>query len=215
MTFVRPVLWTWFRVFHGLQVRGRRHLPRTGPAVVSPNHQSHYDGPLAGFLVPCPCYWMINGAYVRAPLLGGFLRAFRGIPVDGPEDRGAYRRILRELKAGHAVGVFPEGHRSRDGELLEFQSGAARAALTVGADIIPVSIAGSFDAWPPHRLLPKLFSPIVIEYHQPIRCEKAARRDLKRRVEEVTDELAGVLRRRLRAWRRLQERNRRQGELGT
>lgn len=208
---VRPLLWSWFKLFHRLQVRGRRYLPRSGPAVVAPNHQSHYDGPLAGFLVPCPCYWMINGSYCRMPLLGWFLRTFRGIPVDGPEDLGAYRQVLRRLSAGQVVGVFPEGHRSRDGELLELQTGAARAALTVGADIVPVSIVGSFDAWPRQRWFPSLFRPIVVEYHRPIRCEKAERRHLKRRVDEVTGELAGVLHRRLEAWRRLRNRLSRPG----
>lgn len=196
----------YFRIFHGVRVRGRRHIPRSGPVVVSANHQSHYDGLLAGIYLSCPSYWMITARYCRMPVLGWLLLTLRGIPVGGPEDVGAYRQILAHLKAGHAVGIFPEGGRTADGELMPFRPGAARAALSVGADIVPVSIVGAFEAWPRQRLLPRLFQPIVVEYHAPIRCERVPRTELERRIREVNGELRAVLDRRLEAWRRLRSR---------
>ncbi len=205
LDLVRWPLWLYFRLFYGLRVRGLEHLPRSGPVVLSPNHQTHYDGILVGMMLRRPMYSLVSGAFYRKPVIGWLLRTFRGIPVHGGRrNREAFAGIVERLAEGHLVAIFPEGHRTADGELLRLKTGAARAALTVGAPIVPASILGGFEVWPRQRTLPRLCRPLVVEYHPPIRCEQASAEDFRRRVGEVTAELAAVLRRRLEAWRRLQ-----------
>lgn len=195
----------FLRIFYGFRVRGLRHLPRSGPVLLCPNHQSHYDGILVGLLARRPMYSLVAGFFYNKPVLGWLLRTFRSTPVQGGrQNREAFLRMVDHLEKGHLVTIFPEGTRTFDGALLRLKPGVARAALTVGADIVPVSILGAFEVWPRQRTLPRLCRPLLVEYHPPIRCEKAAAGDFRRRVREVTDELEAVLRRRTDAWRRLQ-----------
>jgi 1-acyl-sn-glycerol-3-phosphate acyltransferase len=197
----------YFRLAHGVAIRGREHLPERGPAVLAPNHQSHYDGVVAGFSLRCPVYWMVAGKYYDLPILGGLLRAFRAFPVYGPHDRGCYARTLELLRAGEVVAIFPEGHRSPDGRVHRLRSGAARAALTVGTDVVPVTIVGAYDAWPRRRALPRLFRPIVVEYHPAVPCPRVADHgELRSAIEGVNRRLERIFRRRVGAWRRLRRR---------
>lgn len=201
----------YLRIFYGFRVRGLDHIPRSGPYVLSPNHQTHYDGLLVGLAIRSPIYALVSGDYYKKPVLGTLLRILRCVPTHGSRDREAFPRILERLESGQVVAIFPEGARTRDGGLGRLKPGAARAALSAGADILPVSILGGFEAWPRHRLLPRLYRPIVVDYHPLIRCRKTDLRDLRRRVDEVTAELEAVLGRPVEAWRRLQRRRGRQG----
>lgn len=191
----------FFRFAHRFEVEGLEHLPARGPVLLTPNHQTHYDGPLVGCSLPEPLTAMVAGPYFRVPLLGTLLRSLGMIPLDGPTDRRAYRRLLGALEQGRWVAVFPEGQRTQDGRLSRLRPGAARAALTLGVPILPVSILGGFEAWPRHRPLPQPRRRLVVRYHPPILCERAEGRELKARAVEVTSALEKVLRPPIEAWR--------------
>ncbi len=195
-----------FLFLHGLKVRGRRYIPRSGAAILAPNHQTRMDALPIGYRVPQPVYCAVDRPYFHKPFMGWWLRNFRGVPLGERSDRDGYRRCLEVLKAGHRLIMFPEGALSRDGQLRKLQPGVARAALTCGADVVPVTIVGAFEVWPRHQKWPKLFRPIVIKFYPPIRCEVTDRADLRRRSEEVTAQLETIMRRRLEAWRRVQAR---------
>ena len=63
--------------------------------------------------------------------------------------------------------IFPEGGRSPDGRLQRFKPGAFRLACSLGAPIVPVTIVGGHESWPPQRILPRP-GRITIVYHPPI-----------------------------------------------
>lgn len=197
---LRSLVGLYFRCFYRLRVEGLEHVPTSGPVILAPNHQSNYDGPLVGFSLRRPFHPMVAAAYCNAPILGWVLRSLGAIPVAGGRDRGAYRKVLQVLESGRVAAIFPEGHRSRSGRLMRLQDGAARAALTLGVDIVPVSLLGVYDAWPRQRLAPRLFKPLVVRYHPPIRCRAVARQDLKAEIARVNDALESTLRPALEAW---------------
>lgn len=198
---VRFSLKAYFLTVHRLRIEGFEHLPRCGPVLLTPNHQTHYDGPLVGCSLPEPLIAMVAGAYFRAPALGSLLRSVGAIPLDGPRDRRAYRRLLAALERGRWVAVFPEGQRTRDGRLSRLNPGAARAALTLGVPILPVSILGGFEAWPRHRSLPRPLSRLVVRYHPLIPCRRIDPRQLKERAAELTSRLGEVLGPPIESWR--------------
>ena len=202
----RVVIHVLFLLFHGLRIRGKKYIPRSGPAILAPNHQTRMDALPIGYRVPQPVYCAVDRDYFDKPLMGWWLRTFRGVPLGERSDRDGYRRCLEVLRRGDRLVMFPEGALSRDGRLRKLQPGVARAALTCGADVVPVTIVGAFEVWPRHRKWPKLFRPIVIKFYPPIRCEITERADLKRRSEEVTAQLETIMRRRLEAWRRVRAR---------
>lgn len=191
---------------HRVEVRRRWPLPRRGAWILVANHQSFYDGQLVACFARRQVSFLVSAPYLDAPLLGALLREVGCIPIrrtGGPE---AYRASLEVLDQGCVLGVFPEAHRTRDGELQRLQPGALRLALTRGVPIQPVSILGAHDAWPPGRLLPRPGRPLVLSFHRPIQVPKAERAELRPRASELEHRVRRVLERRLAAWRRLRER---------
>jgi len=79
----------------------------------------------------------------------------------------AIRAVARLLQEGQAVLIFPEGARSVDGRLQPFKPGAFRLALTRKVPVLPVTIAGAWEAWPPHRRFPRP-GRVTVTFHSPI-----------------------------------------------
>ena len=204
----RILAYLYFKLLYGLRIRGARYIPSTGPAILAPNHQTKYDALPVGLRVPSPLFYTVERSYFKKPVVGWWLRTFYGLPLSSSVSHEGYRQCLQVIRSGARLIIFPEGHRSADGGLGSLQKGAARAALTAGVPIVPVTIVGAYEAWPRSRRFPRFFMPIIVKYHRPIPCEVAAKVDLRRRVEEVNAELEATLRRRLEAWRRLQVRRR-------
>lgn len=202
----RVVILVTFKLFYGLKVKGTRFIPRSGPAILAPNHQTRFDALPVGFRVPQPVFCAVDRDYFHKPIIGWWLRTFRGVPLGDRRDRDGYQRCLQVLRSGNRLILFPEGSLSRDGKLRKLQPGAARAALTCGVDIVPVTLVGGFEVWPRNRPFPRLFRPIVVKFYPPIRCEVAEKADLKRRIDEINDQLERLMKRRLEAWRRVRAR---------
>jgi 1-acyl-sn-glycerol-3-phosphate acyltransferase len=203
----RCLAWVYFSLFHSLRVRGLEHLPRTGPYLIAPNHQSAFDGFLAGFGVPGRVHCVVERPYFSVPVVGWMLRTFRGLPLGGGRDRRGYETVLEKLREGYPVIIFPEGRRSVDGQtLFKLQSGAARIALTLGVPIVPMTLVGVFEALPRESLVPKLFSPIVAKYYPPIPCPVIEdREEMRECIRETNSRLETIYRRRLGAWQRLRK----------
>jgi 1-acyl-sn-glycerol-3-phosphate acyltransferase len=102
------------------------------------------------------------------PMFGPFIRLLRAFPVEiEASDGRAVREAVRLLRAGEALMIFPEGGRTPDGGLQPFRLGAFRLAVAHGTPVLPVSIAGGFESWPPGRALPRP-GRITITYHPPL-----------------------------------------------
>lgn len=186
----RPLLWLLARAYFTLSLRGTRHIPKTGPLVIASNHVSYADPVLITIPVRRPLYYMAWNRLFEVPVLGQVIRRLRAFPVEtGNADPRATREAVRLLQAGEALLIFPEGGRTHDGCLGRFKPGAFRLACSVGAPVLPVTIAGGHEAWPPSRRLPRP-GRITITYHPvetvpPADDLKAAALDLSRRVREA------------------------------
>ncbi|HVM41353.1 MAG TPA: lysophospholipid acyltransferase family protein, partial [Acidimicrobiia bacterium] len=87
-------------------------------------------------------------------------------------------------------GIYPEGTRSRDGDLHRGHTGVARLALRSGAPIVPVGLVGTRDVQPPDRTLPRFFQPITVKFGTPIDATRFAGREDDRMVlRQITDEV--------------------------
>jgi 1-acyl-sn-glycerol-3-phosphate acyltransferase len=138
-----------------LRVAGRRHVPAHGPALLIANHQSFLDPPLVGVASPRPLCFLARKTLFRNRLFGWLIRSLQAVPVDqeGIAKEGL-KAILEQLQRGRAVLVFPEGERCRDGRLHPLRPGILLLVKRLRLPIIPVGIAGAYDAWPRHRRLP-------------------------------------------------------------
>ncbi len=138
-----------------LRTEGMRHVPRTGPAVLIANHQSFLDPSLVGVAARRRlCYLARKSLFKHRPV-AWFIRSLNAVPVD-QEGVGieGLRLLLQKLREGEAVMVFPEGTRTPTGAIQPLMPGIHLLVKRAPAPIIPVGIAGAFEAWPNTRLLP-------------------------------------------------------------
>ncbi|HET9837805.1 MAG TPA: AMP-binding protein [Candidatus Angelobacter sp.] len=166
----RAFLFLWFvlgkflalflRIFFDLRVTGKENLPKTGPFILSPNHQSFLDGPVVASQIP----WRLfkNMFYVGTSEIfgsGAFYylgRTFRLVPVDPDSNLvKAMRAGAYGLKKGQNLVLYPEGERSIDGTPKKFKKGAAILAAHLQVPIYPVALEGFFEAWPRNRRFPR------------------------------------------------------------
>jgi len=137
-------------LFWRRQVIGHENVPREGPVILLGNHQSFLDIPLMAIAVD---HRHVAFAARRSLVDNSILRfIFARVGVilvePGRGDRAALRRMIEHVEAGDALGIFPEGTRSLDGELSEPKKGALLVARSTGAPIIPCAITGTREAWP-------------------------------------------------------------------
>lgn len=173
---LRRSLWRLvFALTGGITVAGE--LPRGGCVVVA-NHASHADA--AALLAALPArskavvaaaadYWF--GSRPRAWFARHLVGAF-GVS----RHRGGFAQLqetLPLLRSGGAVVVFPEGTRSRDGQLGEFRSGAERLAAAAGVPLVPVTLRGTSDMLPVHGTFRR--RPLGVRIGAPVTTSDAAR----------------------------------------
>jgi 1-acyl-sn-glycerol-3-phosphate acyltransferase len=187
----------------------RPELGRGGGAwILAANHISHFDPPLIGIAARRKIDWMAMIELFRLPGFGGWMRGIDAFPVErGRLDREAVRTALARLRAGRAVGIFPEGG-IRDGarSVLEgapVRPGVAGLAQMTGAPVIPCVIMGSDRCY----VLPRLWRPwrpwrrvpVWIAFGQPLSPgagERAvARAGLEASLADAFQELALEMRR--------------------
>ncbi len=163
------------RVFFRVRYEGIENVPTTGGAILAPNHVSFLDPMLIACRVERPMVFIAHELFFAKRFLGTWLRQAGGFPVaSGGESTGAIREVLRELKAGRLLGMFPEGMRSWDGNLLPAMAGVGLLVAATDVPVIPVHVDGAYDAWPRHRRFP-LPRQITIRFGEPVRLDEIRR----------------------------------------
>jgi len=143
-------------------VRGLQNLPKDQPYIICANHQSYLDAYWIFAYLPSKIR-LATCCVARKELAENIFTAFMAHPVSiipAERDGNALPAIgmsLAALKNQRPILIFPEGNRSREGEMRAFRRGAAHLALRANVPIVPVRIEGAFQIYPRHRLIPNLF----------------------------------------------------------
>jgi 1-acyl-sn-glycerol-3-phosphate acyltransferase len=158
------VRWTAVVIFASFH---RRNVPDAGGALLVCNHLSHFDVFVIGVPIKRPLNYVARSS-LFVPILGPFMRSVGAFAIQR-EGMGAQglKETLKRVRAGGMVLLFPEGTRSRDGDLAPLKSGIAVLAARTSVPIVPAGLAGTFEAWPRSELLPRCH-PIRIHYGRPI-----------------------------------------------
>jgi 1-acyl-sn-glycerol-3-phosphate acyltransferase len=153
-------------MFHRPKIEGRENVPNGGCLIVS-NHVSFMDPTTVGWAVAREIFYLGRKSLFKPPFWSWFLPICNVLPIDrDSNDISGLRRIIRMLKEGHAVLLFPEGTRSPDGTLQASEPGAGLIALKAGVPILPVRVFGTFESLSRHskRLT---FHPIRVVIGKP------------------------------------------------
>lgn len=165
--FARSVFLEIYRGFFGYRVIGRENIELSGPAIIVSNHVSFMDPPLIGVAFDEPVWFLARKTLFSHPVMQWLLPRLQAVPVDqetpGP---GSLKGMLRILRTGDKVVIFPEGNRSEDGALQKAEGGVGLVIAKAGVPVIPARIFGAFEALPRHRSLP-LPSQITVVFGEP------------------------------------------------
>jgi 1-acyl-sn-glycerol-3-phosphate acyltransferase len=129
----------------GAAIEGLEHVPESGRVIVACNHISAWDPPFVCFAIGHRRIAHFPGKIevFRNPILGWFLRKMHSFPLDRARaDLGAMRRALEVLEDEDCLGIYPEGTRSRTGELLPAKPGVGYLAAESGAPVVPARVRG-------------------------------------------------------------------------
>jgi len=137
-------------MLHRPKIEGRENVPSGGCLIVS-NHVSFMDPTTVGWAVAREIYYLGRKSLFKPPFWSWFLPLCNVLPIDRDgHDITGLRRIIRMLKENHAVLLFPEGTRSRDGALQAAEPGASLIALKAGVPILPVRVFGTYESLSRH-----------------------------------------------------------------
>ena len=209
--FWRGVAWqtlqvtAWYvlcLVFRG-RAWGQNNIPDTGPVLMLANHQSFLDPILMGYGCGKRHFYSLGRSTLYDTKFTAFMgRMTNSIPVEqGAGDVAAMKKCIEVLKDGQGLAMFPEGARTADHQVQEFQTGAMLVIKRAKPQVVPVAVEGPFQAWPRSAKRPKLWGQKVgIMYGEPIAAEvltsmkpAEAMEMLRQRVDTMRRDLADKL----------------------
>ncbi|MBO6264680.1 MAG: 1-acyl-sn-glycerol-3-phosphate acyltransferase [Acidaminococcaceae bacterium] len=153
------IIFPWiFKIWLRWEVFGRENIPAEGPVVIAANHLSLLDPPVLGAAATRKVHFMAKSELFKPVWFGALIRKLGAFPVRrGAMDRDAIKTGLTILKENKVLAVFPEGTRSKTGELGRAGGGAFMMAVKCKAKIVPAYIYGTdlkrHPGWPKVRVI--------------------------------------------------------------
>lgn len=187
-------------VFFGLPPRVRRtidgleNIDRGKPYVIVLNHTSGVDI-IAAYKIPLNFRWVSKREVFRIPFFGPMLLVHGDIPIERGNAAAAMAKVIHEgkiwLGRGASVAIFPEGTRSKDGEIHRFKAGAFSLAKEAGVEILPVVMTGTASMFRGWRM--NWTNRIRIRVLPAVGVGEAAEMDVKELAQEVQGRMAAAL----------------------
>lgn len=168
------------------RVEGLENFPEDGRVIVYSNHTSNFDPVVLGVLMPRQINFMAKEELFKIPLVGYIIRKLGAFPIKrGKADMSAIRHSFAILRQEQVLGMFPEGTRSKSGELQSFADGIASIALRTKSPVLPVAICDGY----------KCFRRITVRVGEPVEFKDYYdKRISNEELHNLSDELETILR---------------------
>ena len=189
--FVRLVSAPYCRLVYKLQVQQIDNVPADGPVILAPNHFSQMDHWFVGVLLSRHVRFMAKSQLFRGRPVEWFLSHMGAYPVRrGQHDEEAIATTHALLRRGEAIVIYPEGGRSRSGEIgTTARPGIGRLALETGTPVVPIAVRGSERARNWRRLE---FPAVTVRYGQPMAAPREPHPSRERQQQFADRVLAAV-----------------------
>jgi len=170
--FAQLLSWLYFKIFHRIEVKDVHNIPSTGAFILASNHTSYFDPPALGCKLPRNLHYFARDSLFFWPL-GLLIRNLNSIPVNRSQlDIATLKRVLKVLKSGDPLLVFPEGTRSPDGKLGVGKKGIGLLLAKSQSDVLPAKVVGGFDVLGKGMLIPRIGRQLVVTYGPLLRFEQ-------------------------------------------
>lgn len=183
---VRIFLVVLYKILFRYEVIGKHHIPEKGAVLLCSNHISLFDPPIIGIHLKRRINFMAKEELFKIPVLGFCIRQLGAFPVKrGASDKRAIRTSLELLRDNKIFAIFPEGTRSKSGEIGKGLSGAGLIALKEPCTVVPVAITGPYH---PFKKMKVVYgSPVNID---DLRGDKVT----KEAAQEATERMMNAIR---------------------
>lgn len=145
----------------GFRAHGRENLPRSGPVLLVSNHQSFLDPVLVGAAAPRWLTYLARSTLWNNSTLARLIDIFDAVPIDRGFGKEGLQTVLEQLTKSKVVLMFPEGERTHAGDVQLLKPGISLLIRRVTCPIVPVGIAGAYQAWPRQQKSPRL-DPLLL-----------------------------------------------------
>jgi len=189
---LRAILGSFIRLGFVKSVTGLENIPQNGAAILAANHSSLLDFLCLSSMIKRPVHYLVAEVRYKNFWERQMMKMTGQIRVDRlSRDKGELFSVAMSLLGqGRIFGIFPEGRRSRTGEMLPAYTGVAKFAAGSGAPVIPVGIKGAFEVWPRHQKWPKLKKGIEIIIGEPMEFNRYGSQIQSELVyRQITDEI--------------------------
>lgn len=162
----------FFKLYFKFKGEGAELVP-DGPCIIAPNHQSYFDGALVASLLKDKTmrrtYFYAKKKHVNNFFLRFLASKNNVIVMDINKDlKESIQKLAEVLKQGKKIIIFPEGTRSKSGEVGEFKAMFAILSKELNVPVVPVAISGAFKALPTGSRIPKLFTKVNVKFLEPV-----------------------------------------------
>ena len=193
---VRAVLDPLFRRLYRAEVSGLANVPVDGPVIFAANHRSFFDTPALMVAAPRPLVFLGKAEYMDHWQTRYVFPALGMVPIRRQAARSSMAALDTAgalLYEGRAVGIYPEGTRSRDGLLHKGHTGVAHLALTAGAPILPIGLIGTHEIQPIGATLPSRRGRLQIHFGEPLWPDDYRAGGKRRRRQHLTDDVMAAI----------------------
>lgn len=176
-------------LFTKLEVAGLENVPRQGGCILAVNHLSRADAALIFALVDRDDVTaLVADSYKRRPFFRFLMNGVGVIWINREDaDLHAVREARDFLRKGGALGIAPEGTRSRTGEMIVAKTGVAYLADKAGVPVVPVAVSGTENL--AHRMVRLQRTPVRMEFGKPFSLPPVDRRNRDVTLQGNTDEI--------------------------
>jgi 1-acyl-sn-glycerol-3-phosphate acyltransferase len=171
--------------------QGVAEPPASTSCVFVANHSSHYDTPILFTALPRQLRIIAKVETLgRIPFIGWHLRRAGHLLVDrNNPGASVMKKMQRMVAQGASLLLYPEGSRTKDGQVGRFKGGAFLLAIETGLPIVPVSVSGSRVVMPKDRLM-VCPATVRVTVHEPIATAGLTRHDARALAERVREVVA-------------------------
>jgi 1-acyl-sn-glycerol-3-phosphate acyltransferase len=160
------------KTFYRFKIYGLENVTKKA-AIITSNHSSYFDPPIITAAMKEEVHFLARAALFKIPIFKTFIKNLNAHPIHANESNlKTFKTVDQILKSGKKIVIFPEGTRSKDGEIQELLKGVAFLVNLTKTDVLPVYIHGAYDVWGRDRKFPKLFGKISCVFGKPIRYEE-------------------------------------------
>ena len=164
--FARKVCAFFFKMYFKLNIKGTENIPPYGEGIILiSNHQSNLDPVMLGLGIKNrKLFFMAKQELFKVPILSPIIKKLGAFPVNrGSKDLGAIKKAETIVNSGRILAMFPEGGRSKTGNLLRPKVGATKIAISTGKKVLPCAICYSSK---------RFRANIYVEYGKPVNVVK-------------------------------------------